>query len=285
MKAVTTLAALAALAATELSAQQIVGRDETTWSVTHRLSAGDWVRVASMNGTVRVTEARGSEVEIRATKDIRKGSVEDVGFVVRKGSGGITVCAVWDDEDECSENGDYRGGDRPRGWWNRHQARVDFIVSVPASARIRVQSGNGDVMVNGVGAEVVASSGNGRVTVEGATGPVDVSSGNGDIRVTTTAGPVEASSGNGDIDVVMDRIDGSPDMDFTTGNGRITLTVPDNFGAELTSHTGNGRVDVDFPIQMRGRIDPSRLRGTIGKGGGRLSMSSGNGNLQIRHRP
>ena len=92
-------------------------------------------------------------------------------------------------------------------------------------------------------------------------------------------------SGNGSIDVSMDRLEGSPPMSFSTGNGRITVTVPETFGAELESSTGNGHVTVDFPIQMRGRLDPSRIRGTLGKGGGRLVMSSGNGDLEIRKQP
>jgi hypothetical protein len=73
-------------------------------------------------------------------------------------------------------------------------------------------------------------------------------------------------------------------MNFSTGNGRITVTVPEDFGAELESNTGSGSIISDFPIQIRGRINPSRVRGTLGKGGGRLVMSSGNGNLEIRKR-
>lgn len=280
-------ASLTGLVAGQVMAQEIVGRAETTFSISHNVNGGDWVRIASPNGFIRITQATGGgdRVEIRADKDVRRGSVEDVGFVVRRGSGGVTVCAVFDDEDECDSDGDYRGHDRSHGWWNKHQVRVNFTVRIPAGVRVKAGSGNGDVSIEGGGPEVLASSGNGRVTVEGASGPVDASSGNGDIRVTTSLGPVTASSGNGSIDVSMDRLDGSPEMNFSTGNGRITVAVPEGFGAELVSSTGNGRVSVDFPIQMRGRLDPSRIRGTIGKGGGRLVMSSGNGDLAIQRRP
>ncbi|MEP7347882.1 MAG: hypothetical protein ABI877_21605, partial [Gemmatimonadaceae bacterium] len=60
--------------------------------------------------------------------------------------------------------------------------------------------------------------------------------------------------------------------------------VPDDFGAELESNTGSGSIISDFPIQVHGRLNPTRVRGTIGKGGGRLTMTSGNGNLEIRKR-
>jgi hypothetical protein len=298
--------ALASLFAGPASAQQIVGRNDATFSITERVTRGDWVRIASPNGFVKITASPdgGGQVEVRADKEIDRGSIEDVGFVVRRGSDGVTVCAVFAEADECDADGSYRSRSRPRGWWDDHRIRVNLTVRIPAGVRVRAGSGNGDVSVTGAGPEVIAasgngrvdvsettgevqaSSGNGRVTVDGAGGPVDASSGNGDIRVTTSLGPVRASSGNGRIEVAMARLEGSPDMSFSTGNGQITVTVPEGFGAELESSTGNGEVTVDFPIQMRsGRIDPSRIRGTIGKGGGRLVMSSGNGDLEIRRRP
>jgi len=297
-------ALLTVLVAGQVSAQQVVGRDETTFSISERVAEGGWVRIASPNGFIRITGGTGDRVEIRAEKDVRRGSVDDVGFVVRRGSEGVTVCAVYDNEDECDSDGNYRGTRRSRGhrWRDDRQVRVDFTVRIPEGARVKAGTGNGDVSIGGGGREVIAatgngrvdvtgttgevnaSTGNGRVTVDGAAGPVEVSSGNGDVRVRTSSGPVTVSTGNGDIDVSMDRLDGSPDMHFSTGNGWITVAVPDEFNAELDSNTGNGRVTVDFPIQMRGRIDPSRVRGTIGKGGGRLVLSSGNGDLTIQRR-
>jgi DUF4097 and DUF4098 domain-containing protein YvlB len=73
-------------------------------------------------------------------------------------------------------------------------------------------------------------------------------------------------------------------MSFSTGNGRVSLTLPDDFGAELNAHTASGEVTVDFPLQVRGRLDRSRVRGTIGQGGGRLDISSGSGDVEIRKR-
>jgi len=298
MSLVIAIAALGLLVASQAGAQQIVGRGDRTFSLDEMVDRGGWVRIASPNGFVRITEGSGRRVEIRAEKDVRRGSIEDVGFVVRQGRDGLTVCAVYDDEDECTDEGQYRS--RRSGWNRDRQIRVNFTVQVPPGVRVRAGTGNGDVSVSGGVSEVIAStgngrvdvsettgevkasSGNGRVTVDGAGGPVDVSTGNGDIRVATAAGPVTANSGNGDIDVSMDRLSGSPDMSFTTGNGRIVVRVPEGFDAELQSSTGNGRITVDFPIEVRaGRLERSRLRGTIGDGGGRLVLTSGNGSISL----
>jgi putative adhesin len=304
MKRLIASAGLACLISGPVTAQSIVGRRESTFSVTEAIANGRWIRIATPNGFIKIAQAAGERAEIRATKEIHRGSVEDIGFVVRRESGGITVCAVYEDEDECDDTGSYHGGwHRSRNWSRDHQSRVDFTVRIPPGVRVKAGSGNGDVSISGAGAEVVAatgngridiagttgivkaSTGNGRVTIEGAQGQVEVSSGNGNIRVATSTGPVSATSGSGDIEVSVGRLDRSPDMAFSTGNGRVDLLLPEGFGADVEAGTGNGEVTTDFPIQVRGRLDPSRLRGTIGHGGGHLTISSGNGDVQIRKRP
>jgi Putative adhesin len=301
-RVLTTLLVLAPFVPLTAGAQTVVGRSEGTFTLQEPVGSGQWVRIASPNGVIRVTEG-GDRLDVQAVKEVRRGQNEDVGFVVRRGPDGITLCAVFDSADECRDDGSLRTGNRSRQWWSARSIRVNFTVRVPAGMKIRAASGNGDVSVAGGGAvvhassgngridvsgttgEVTASSGNGRVTVQGARGPVEISTGNGDVMVSTSLGPVTASSGNGDIDVTMDRISGAPDMSFSTGNGRITVAVPEGFGAQLDSNTGHGDVTVALPLTTQGTMKRSRVRGTIGNGGGRLTMHSGNGDLAVVRRP
>jgi len=103
------------------------------------------------------------------------------------------------------------------------------------------------------------------------------------VIVATTRGPVNASSGNGDIEVTMDAIaDVTDDMEFSSGNGTITVTVPPDFAGELDASTGSGKFYSDFPMTLRGRIDPQHVRATIGRGGRRLTLQSGNGDVELR---
>ena len=276
--------------------QQIVGRNDRVFTLTERVPTGGAVRVFSSMGEITVTEGTGGSLEYRAEKE--RGDADDVGFVVLRGADGITICAIYDEDDECRASGIQQ---HRNGWRNsRNRARAIITVSVPravklvvgsgngavsvaaAASEASVSSGNGRVRVSRVTGRVRASSGNGTVTIESVGGPVDVSSGNGDIHVTATNGPINASSGNGDIIVSMDRLTGNDDLEFSSGNGRIELTVPDDFSAEIEASTGSGRVSTDFPIRLVGRIQPSRLRGTIGNGGRLVRMTSGNGSMEIR---
>jgi hypothetical protein len=277
------LAALGLALTGPLAGQDIVGRNESTFTLSESVGEGAWVRIATFNGRVDITRGSGRRVEIRAVKDIRRGETDDIGFVVRREGGGITVCAVWVDRDECDGEGNMRSESRSGNWSRDRQGQVVFTVQIPAGVRVKAASGNGDVMVAGAGDRVIAATGNGRVMVQDASGPVEASTGNGEIRVNTAMGPVSASSGNGAIDVSIGKLDRSTDMKFSTGNGAVTLRLPDGFGAELDASTGNGTVTTDFPIQMRGgRLNRTRLRGTLGDGGGVLSIISGNGDVEIR---
>jgi len=291
------LAATAAcVLATPIAAQQLQGREGERFTWSERIPAGQWLRVYGNNGRIQVTEASGDAAEVVGEKELRRGRPEDIAFDVRRTNDGITICAIIADED-CDDD-----GVRHRGRWNDdyNGRRVNFTVRLPKGVKLAVGSGNGDVSVSGAtdevragsgngrvsvsaGGAVNASSGNGDVSVQRAGGPVRASSGNGRVIVATSRGPVNASSGNGDVEVSMDAIaDVSDDMELSSGNGTITVTVPPDFGGEIDASTGSGKFYSDFPMTVRGRIDPQHVRATIGRGGRRLTMRSGNGDVEIR---
>jgi hypothetical protein len=286
--------------APSIAAAQILGRDSEVFTRNEPIGRGEWFRFYAPLGDVTVTEGTGSQVDFRAEKILRNGRVTDIGFVLRRTGQGVTICAIFEDE-ECTDEG-LRNENRRRNNWGRNYRPPSLRVTirVPAGVRLSVHSGNGDVgvtgamaeliarsgngavRVSGIAGEVEAASGNGEVTVEGVRGPVTANSGNGDVRVRTVQGPVSARSGNGDLIIAMTELRMADDMEFTTGNGRIELTVPAEFNAEIDASTGNGGILTDFPIQVSGRISRTRLRGTIGQGGRRLRLVSGNGEIEIR---
>jgi DUF4097 and DUF4098 domain-containing protein YvlB len=289
-------AAAACVLATPIAAQQLQGREGERFTWSERIPTGQWLRVYGNNGRIQVVEASGDAAEVVGEKELRRGRPEDIAFDVRRTSDGVTICAIIADED-CDDD-----GVRHHGRWNDdyNGRRVNFTIRLPKGVKLAVASGNGDVSVAGATDEVRASSGNGRVrvgaggavnassgngdvSVERAGGPVRASSGNGRVIVATSRGPVNASSGNGDVEVTMDAIADVPDdMELSSGNGTITVTVPTDFAGELDASTGSGKFYSDFPMTLRGRIDPQHVRATIGRGGRRLTMRSGNGDVELR---
>lgn len=299
MRSIRFALSLAALIPT-LGSAQVLGRDAEVFTRTESVARGEWFRFFAPIGDITVTEGTGTQVELRAEKILRNGRATDIAFRLQRSGDGVTICAIFEDDDECTEEG-LRSERRWNSWGrNNRPPNLNVTIRVPAGVRLRVHSGNGDVSatgayaeafarsgngrvrVSGIAGEVEAVSGNGDVTVESVRGPVMANTGNGDVRVRTVQGPVSARSGNGDLLVTMTELRAASDMEFTTGNGRIEVTVPAEFNADIDASTGNGGIRTDFPIQVSGRITKTRLRGTIGQGGRRLRLVTGNGEIELR---
>jgi len=279
------------LVASPALAQRFLGQDEETFTWSRRIPSGGSVTIKNFNGAINITASSGSTVQIRAEKKVRneRASVSDIAFDVDESSNGVTFCTVWRGESMCDENHDMRD---VRG-------SVILTVAIPRDARLKAATGNGELTVESAGSEVEVATGNGRVHVgptegrvrastgngdveiENAQGPVKVSTGNGRVFVATSAGPVTASTGNGDIDVRMKSLRTEDDMTFSSGSGSIRVMLPADFNGEVDAGSGNGSLSSDFPIQLRGRMDPQHLRGTIGNGGRLLRMRTGNGRIEL----
>ncbi|MEP6990340.1 MAG: DUF4097 family beta strand repeat-containing protein [bacterium] len=281
-----------------LSAQAPVGRRDSIYTWRGAMPAHALLTIRNFNGPVDVLPADGGTAELRAQKRVRGGSLEDVAFVVRTESNGdVSICSVLGDRDSCGDRG-YSSDDDDRGRWRR-DVSVAMTVRVPRGTQLKVATGNGEVSVVRVGGEVQASTGNGPVRVEdtegavrvstgngdvdvrGARGAVRVSTGNGRVNVATSEGPVEVHTGNGNIDVSMAQLKARDDMTFSTGSGSVRVALPAGYNGELDASTGSGDITSDFELKVEGRMNPRRIRATIGQGGPRLRVSSGNGQLQI----
>lgn len=289
-----TRAALAACTlALAVAATPAMAQRNFDWS--GEVASGATLRVFTSSGTVTVRESSGRTARIRATTE--NAEEGEIRFVQDRSGGGVRVCALRNGA-TCTDNGMNGGNSDWRPWRNR-RGRANFTVEVPRGVVVRVASGNGDVTVDGATADVHASSGNGdvrvgsgaaavrgssgngTVLVDGARGPVSASSGNGRVSVTTASGPVNASTGNGRVEVaIASRAAG--DMEFSSGNGSITVTLPADFAARVEASTGNGGFHTDFPMQVQGRMSNHRVSGSIGQGGGRMTLSTGNGAITLR---
>jgi DUF4097 and DUF4098 domain-containing protein YvlB len=263
---------------------------------TGQVPAGGKLRIADVHGDIRVTAATGDKVVVHGDVRSRGRHSSTIAFDVVSEGNVVAICARWADGPACTTHGLHDDSDENEG----ESASADFTVQLPRGVRLDAGTGNGRVDISGTGSDVGASSGNGAVRVSGATGTVTASSGNGEVivegaggavsastgngvvRAYTNAGPVNASTGNGDIDVRMQTLTGRSDMTFSTGNGEVTVAVPANYSADVDAETGHGTIRSDFPMQVSGRIDPSRLHAVIGAGGGRLKLTSGNGDLVLR---
>jgi len=158
----------------------------------------------------------------------------------------------------------------------------DLIVTVPRRSSLQLKCMNdGDIEVEQVEGEIDANDLNGRITLK------------------NVGGSVVAHSLNGSVTVVLDRVDASKPMSFSTMNGDIDVTLPENLKANVRVKADHGEVYSDFDVKMDAsrptRQDSGRqsdgtyhlrfdqtLRGTINGGGPELQFTSFNGQIFIR---
>jgi hypothetical protein len=259
----THIAALALVTVTAAAGGQERSTDrDFSWD--GRVSSGHWLYVRNLNGAIRVERATGDRAEVTAVKRWRRGNPEDVRVETRRiggDDGDVIICAFWNENASCDEDGYRSRGDNRRGRDN--DTSVEFTVKLPAGVRLGISTVNGSLSVAGATGEVQASTVNGRVSAS------------------SSGGPVRAETVNGDIDVRMREL-GTGDLEYSTVNGSIELEVPANLVADIDMRTVNGSLSADFPITLQGRVNPRRIRATIGKGGRRLRLETVNGSVELR---
>lgn len=165
---------------------------------------------------------------------------------------------------------------------------------------LRLDTGSGGADINNVqGDELTADVGSGHVTVRGVTverfsvesgsGGIDadqikspditVDVGSGGVRVDRATGDrVRLETGSGGVSFEL--LNSPKSLDVEAGSGTVTLRLPSNLDAELDIETGSGGIDSDFPVQMN-RFERHRLRGTVGKGTGRIHVETGSGGVRL----
>ncbi len=291
------LAAALALAPAIAHSQTLLGRSDSIYTWRGELRDRVLFTVRNHNGPIDVRPSSGRTLEFRAEKRPGRngGSLDDVAFDVETSSNGdVTICSTFRNHNPCDDRNDNNQND-----WRRN-VTVAITILLPAGAELKVATGNGAVTIENTGGNVQASTGNGRVRlsgnsgevrvstgngdvdIRGATAPVRVTTGNGRVEVSTSTGPVEARTGNGDIDVTMTALRANEDMTFSSGSGSVRITLPAGYNGELDATTGNGELRSDFDLKIQGRVNPRHIRATIGDGGPRLKLSTGNGRLEIR---
>jgi DUF4097 and DUF4098 domain-containing protein YvlB len=145
--------------------------------------------------------------------------------------------------------------------WN-----VSFEVQVPRNAMLNLHTINGGISIEDFRGTAKFSARNGGVSLSNV---------GGDIRGETTNGGIT-------VDLSGDRWDGEG-LDVETHNGGVKLTVPDNYSAALETGTVNGRINVDFPMTVQGRLS-RQLTTTLGSGGAKLRVMTTNGGVSIRRK-
>lgn len=171
----------------------------------------------------------------------------------------------------------------PRGDFGFGNRSVKVELQVPRDTRTNVHTGDGGVRVSGVNGDVRVSTGDGGIDVDGISGSFEGNTGDGHIRARGRFDGLMLRTGDGGIEVDADH--GSKiasSWRISTGDGGITLRLPQDFSADLDVHTGDGDINVDLPVTLSGTIRKDHdLRGKLNGGGFPLVIRTGDGGVRV----
>jgi hypothetical protein len=144
-----------------------------------------------------------------------------------------------------------------------HYWGVSYEVWVPNRSNLEINTNNGSISIETVEGKIRFRTLNGSVHLAQVGGDVDGTTTNGSVHVDLAG---SSWSGRG--------------LNATTTNGSIQLNVPENYSANVETSTVNGRVHVDFPVEVSGDVGKS-LSFQLGSGGATIQARTTNGGVHI----
>lgn len=192
---------------------------------------------------------------------------------------------------------------RGMGFHFNRSRSAKLIVSVPASSDVSARSGDGSIDIERVsgklelrsgdgsirghqlGGEVKAHTGDGSIKLDEVNGTLEVDTGDGSILIAGRMAGVRARSGDGSVTIRAEPGSSSEsEWDITTGDGSVTLEVPEGFGAELDAHTGDGTIRLhDITLSnVTGELGKRTVRGRLGQGGRSVRVRTGDGSITLK---
>jgi hypothetical protein len=181
--------------------------------------------------------------------------------------------------------------------------RAKLIVSVPFAADVQATSRDGSIDAEGVSGSIEVSSrdgsirarrlsgdihartGDGSIGLDEVNGLIEAATGDGGIRVTGKLTTLQARSGDGSVTIAVSP-NSSPngDWEITTGDGSVSLELPEGFSADIDAKTGDGAIHLDGVTltDVVGGPRTDALRGRLGSGGRTIRVRTGDGSIVVR---
>lgn len=144
---------------------------------------------------------------------------------------------------------------------------------------LNARTTNGSIEVCNFIGSVDAESSNGRLTINNIDGKVNLSTSNGSIRVTGSPGLTNAHTSNGSIKVEM--ADLEDDLNLYTSNASIKLHLDKKIKADVEARTSNASIKVNDINLTTVKLSDNYLRGKIGKGGKKITLTTSNGSITL----
>ncbi len=241
------------------------------WSKTYTLTGKPDLRVETSDANIHVSTWDQSSIEARVTT---------TGYKI--GDGGIRI--------EEHQTGDrvaievrYPHHGVTINFGSAVGHRVEIEIHMPREGQVDLHTGDGKIDLANFKGEMALRSGDGSQEIDGVDGKLRATTGDGHIRASGRFDGLELKTGDGRLEAHA--ASGSAletGWRLESGDGSVTLEVPENLAADVDLHTGDGHIDLDMPVTTAGKIRENEIHGKLNGGGNLLVIHTGDGSIRLR---
>ncbi|HUJ31568.1 MAG TPA: DUF4097 family beta strand repeat-containing protein [Candidatus Acidoferrum sp.] len=236
------------------------------WHKTFPVSGKPDLRIDVGDGSVSIHPSERNEIDARVTTQGWKISDSEVRIVERQNGNRVEI--------------DVRVPHLNISFGHRS---IHLELLVPRELSAQIHSGDGRISAQDLKGELHFSSGDGAIEADSIDGVVEAKSGDGRIRVSGRWERLDVETQDGSVEAEAragSKMAGS--WRVHTGDGHVTLRLPETFAADLDVHTGDGKITIDFPVTTSGSFGGSEVRGKLNGGGQTLVVHTGDGPIHIQ---
>jgi DUF4097 and DUF4098 domain-containing protein YvlB len=242
------------------------------WSKTYTISGKPDLRVDTSDANIRVSTWDQNSIEAKVTTTRYK--IGDDGIRIEEHQTGDTV--------EIDVRFPHNHG-VTINWGNSGSHRVEIDIHMPREGRVDLHTGDGKIELGNFKGEMLLRSGDGSQEVNGVDGKLRALTGDGHIRADGRFDELDLKTGDGRVDARATAGSAlATSWRLESGDGTVTLEVPENLAADVDLHTGDGHIDLDMPITTSGKIREGEVRGKLNGGGNLLMIHTGDGSIRLR---
>jgi hypothetical protein len=239
------------------------------WSKTFTLSGKPDLRVATSDAHIRVDTWDQNTIEVRVTTEGWKIGESGVKVVDRQSGDSVelevrlprNVCIV------CI---------------HPPSRRAVVEIHMPREGRVNLHTSDGSIRLANFKGNMDLQSSDGAVEVEGVDGTLKAQASDGHIKIAGRFDSLQLSSGDGRIEArALAGSSISSSWYLHSGDGSVTVQLPEAFAADVELHTGDGHISLDLPVSVQGQLGHNEIHGKLNGGGNLLTIHTGDGSIRL----
>jgi DUF4097 and DUF4098 domain-containing protein YvlB len=161
-------------------------------------------------------------------------------------------------------------------------SKVEIEIHMPRQGRLNLRTGDGSIELSNFKGDMELESGDGHEQIESVDGNLRARTGDGHIRAAGRFDTLDLNTSDGRVEArVLPGSAMASSWNVRTGDGSVTLELPENFAADVDLHTGDGHINVEMPVTVDGRIGDKNIHGKINGGGNLLTVHTGDGSIRL----